>query len=86
MPDVHTEINFDNLSPAEIEAKRVELVIKGNGDWQNLNADDLHVLAMLTATLRRRSAKPPKAPKEKSARQKVDLATVLGQIPGMEGS
>lgn len=74
------EVNFDNLTPQDIEALRAELVVKSNGNWKNLSTEDLHVLAMLTMAMRRRSAKPPKQPKDKSAKPKANLQDILGQF------
>lgn len=70
MPDLDLTA-FAAMPPADLEARRREIVAMARGNHENLDHDLLHELAAITGVLRRKASGPPKAaktPKEKKAK------------------
>lgn len=72
MPDIMPALKpeLEGKSPGELDMMMREIIGKANGDFDNLSEDDLHMIAAITGSLRRKSAGPPKekkAPKGKKA-------------------
>jgi hypothetical protein len=65
--DVATFAAMDHVT---LESERRQLVLKANGNHDNLDIEDLRKLAAITAVLRRRSSGPPKAAKTSKAKAK----------------
>lgn len=70
MPEIDLS-QFANIPVADLEAQRRALVAKANGNHDNLEEDDLCLLAAITGVLRRKASGPPKAVKEKGTRTKT---------------
>lgn len=76
MPELDLQ-TFANTPPADLEQMRRNLIAKASGNHENLSLDDLHMLAGITAVLRRRASGPPKEPKKAAGtRAKPSKATV----------
>lgn len=58
------------MSPAELEARRREIVVSANGQYENLTTDQLSELAYIVSSLRRRNSGPPKEAKVAGSKTK----------------
>lgn len=73
MPEVDIT-QYAQLSPADLENMRREIVTKAAGSHDNLDIEDLHRLAAITGVLRRRASGPPKAPKKTPGEKRTKAA------------
>lgn len=67
MPEIDIE-QYNKLAPADLESRRRAILVKANGQHDNLSIEELHELAGITTVLRRRASGPPKAAKAKGTR------------------
>ena len=90
MPEARTLFNFDTLTPPELDAKRREILSRAEikfdakihrQKFEALDENDLAELAVVCATLRRRSSGPPKEAKPRGAPvKKATLGDLLSDI------
>ena len=82
MPEASKVFNIAELSPAELEARRRQIVASCAGNWEALSVEDLRELSAITSALRRRTAGPPKAAKapSKAKSKKATAEQVLLDI------
>lgn len=52
---------LEGLTPQELDLRRRAIVESARGDYESLSVESLQELSFIVATLRRRSAGPPKA-------------------------
>jgi len=62
MPEIDIEI-YEKMSPVDLEQRRRAIMLKAQGQHDNLVIEELHELAGIMTVLRRRSSGPPKAAK-----------------------
>lgn len=82
MPDVMPALRpeLEGKTPAELDMMLREIIGKAKGDYENLSEEDLHMIAAITGSLRRKSAGPPKEKKEKVKKGKATIADVMDLI------
>lgn len=83
MSDIHTSgtvppevqpvlAKLEGMSPQQLELRRREIVASANGDYEQLTDLALQELCLITSTLRRRNAGPPKEPKAAAKPKSLD--------------
>lgn len=83
MPEANlTNLNLDGLTPAELEARRREIVSDLQTKYKGYNDPEvpvslLHELVAITSTLRRRNAGPPKARRPATRNSKTTIDDLL---------
>lgn len=80
MPEVGVELSLEGKTLHELEQMRDVLIRKAAGSYENLSTEDLHVMAACTSAMRRKSAGPPKAPKEKKTKSPKSDADLLDML------
>lgn len=79
MPQVNSE-DLANKPFADLERIRSELVAKARGNVDNLDDDDLRLMAAVTGVLRRKSSGPPKEPKAVKTPRVKKTPVALGDL------
>lgn len=64
-------IEIDALDPVGLEARRLAIHKKANGDWKALDELDLHTMVLVATALRRRAGGPPKEAKVSSTSKRI---------------
>lgn len=62
-PADELKTRLDAMTPQELDLRRRDIVNSANGDYESLSVESLQELSFIVATLRRRSAGPPKSPR-----------------------
>jgi hypothetical protein len=76
MPEVDLA-TYNDRPPADLEARRREIVALARGNHENLDHELLHELAAITGVLRRKASGPPKVAKvAKEKKEKKGPATL----------
>jgi len=79
MPEITTEtFSLENKSPGELEQRRRDIVLElqtkyTSYDDPNIPITLLHELSVITSTLRRKTAGPPKEAKAKTSTRKTSV-------------
>lgn len=73
MPEIDLA-QYEAIPPTDLETMRRNLVMKANGNHENLTIEDLHTLAAITGVLRRKASGPPKAVKTPGAKRAAKAA------------
>lgn len=66
-----------DMSPEDLERIRRTIIAKAEGNYKNLNDDDLQALTFVTSTLRRRTGGPPKVARAAGKKAKPTLEDIL---------
>lgn len=77
-PEPHVD-PMEGWDLVQLNNRRDELIAKSKAEGE-LNDDDLKELVRISHVMRRRSAGPPKEPKEKKARGTVKKAATLDEL------
>lgn len=77
------QVNYEDLANkpfADLERIRSELVAKARGNVDNLDDDDLRLMAAVTGVLRRKSSGPPKEAKKPAGTRAKKAPVELGDL------
>lgn len=78
MPALKPEL--EGKSPSELDMMMREIINKANGNFDDLSEDDLHMIAAITGSLRRKSAGPPKEKKASTKKGKASTDDLLDLV------
>jgi hypothetical protein len=79
MPEINLA-DYEKIPPNDLEQKRRAIVLKANGNHENLSIEDLHELAAITGVLRRKASGPPKAVKTPGAKRTKAAPATLDDL------
>lgn len=79
MPEIDLS-KYNDMNPADLEARRREIVAIAAGNHENLNITILHELAAITGVLRRKASGPPKVVKTPGAKKPKKVAASLDDL------